>query len=166
MSRSRSASSPLALVLFVGAFTLFNAVITSFVLIVPALKWKAAQRWIETPCVVEESKINRTSSSGGGRTGSHLSISYAYIFNASPYRSDRYSIMSGFITGSLGMKSVIARNPVGTQTVCYVNPSNPTEALMNRALTPFMLFGLLPLLFALTGLLWFTAFALQRLKRN
>jgi hypothetical protein len=46
---------------------------------------------------------------------------------------------------------VVARHPAGSKTVCYVNPDEPTEAVLERGFTPDMWFGLIPLLFVLVG---------------
>jgi uncharacterized membrane protein HdeD (DUF308 family) len=166
MARSRSRSSthsPLALVLFVGAFTLFNAALTWLLLVAPFARWVDARDWVQTPCVVEQFDLaSMASLKRGDAESSRIRLTFIYRFDGKEYRSNRHSIMSGFLTGSLGLKSLIGRHPSGMKTVCYVNAANPWEALLDRSTSSYMLLGLIPLLFSLTGVLWFVALKRQR----
>ena len=89
----------------------------------------ATQRWAETPCEVLESKVKTHSDLERGDWFS-LDMSFKYEFDGQDYSSDRYDLSTGGCNEPV--QAVVARLPAGTQTVCYVNPDFPSEAVMKR----------------------------------
>jgi hypothetical protein len=79
-----------------------------------------------------------------------LSIAYEYQFKNRPYRSATYSFFS--LGSNEATSPVAARLPVGTTTVCWVNPSNPAEAVLNRDMQLPALFVLISLGLLAAGL--------------
>jgi hypothetical protein len=116
----------------------------------PVLKMQSARAWLEVPCVVISSSVKSHTGSEGGSTYS-VDIFYSYQFNGREHRSDTYDFMTGSSSGYAGKQAVVARNPPGTRTVCYVNPNDPTEAVLMRGFSPNMWFGLFPLVFVAVG---------------
>lgn len=47
---------------------------------------------------------------------------------------------------------MVAELPPGTQTICFVNPNDPSEAVIQRGWVPEMWWGLLPIPFLLFGI--------------
>jgi hypothetical protein len=129
--------------LLVGLGTFYGLVIR------PVGKVFAARGWEATPCVVVSSQV-RSHSSDDGTTYS-VDILYSYTVNRKEYRSNRYQFMSGSSSGYRGKAEIVARHPPGTRTVCYVNPQDPTESVLERGFTGQFLLGLIPLAFILAG---------------
>jgi hypothetical protein len=46
---------------------------------------------------------------------------------------------------------IVAAHPPGARVLCYVNPADPTDAVLQRGWTGAMWFGLIPIVFALVG---------------
>ena len=112
-----------------------------------------ARSWQETPCTIVSSKVGHHSG-GKGPTFS-VKIIYRYDFNRREYQSNRYGIMGHFSSsGSSGKAEIVERYPAGSKSVCFVNPADPTESLLDRSITANILWGLLGLIFAVVGFLW------------
>jgi hypothetical protein len=151
----RGAPRIAGLILGVAVFTVFMGVISWLVLSPVVSLAIQAQKWSETPCRIEESKLTRAYRKGtGGRGSPRLHLVYSYNVGGKDYLSKRYAIMDGFLTGEFGINSVLKRHPVGTETRCYVNPENPSESLLHRGFRMFMLLPVVPLLFFLLGVLF------------
>jgi len=128
----------------------------------PAFEIMSARSWPAVPCMVISSEVR--SYSGKGTTYS-VNIFYSYEVKGRAFKSNTYGFMGGSSTGYAGKQAVVARNPPGTRTVCYVNPAEPTEAVLERGFTPDMWFGLIPLLFmAVGGAVLFSA--VRQRRRN
>ena len=82
----------------------------------------------------------------------------AYRMNGGEYRANRYSFMGGSSSGYAGKQAIVSRYPPGAQVICYVDPTDPTQAVLERGFTPIMLLGLLPLLFIAAGLFGLVSF--------
>jgi len=119
-------------------------------LFVPAaLKVLAARSWDETPCVVISSRV-KSHEGDEGATYS-VDILYAYEVGGKQYKSNRYQFMGGSSSGYAGKERIVDAHPPGHGTVCYVNPADPTDAVLERGFTPVFLFGLIPLVFVFVG---------------
>jgi hypothetical protein len=109
-----------------------------------------ASDWVATPCTVIASDIKVNPSADGLTTG--IAIVYAYEFQGKTHQSDRYDFVTVFSNTNDAMKwDVVRANPPGKQTVCFVNPANPVEAVLQRGWTAEMLWGLAPVPFVLLG---------------
>jgi Protein of unknown function (DUF3592) len=117
----------------------------------PALKVAQAKGWVETPCVVESSRL-QSHRSKNGRTYS-IEIQYRYTFNGHEYHSDRYHFLKISTSGRSGKQAILRRYPPGAKTICYVNPQDASEAVLERGVTRDMWLGLFPLVFVLVGML-------------
>jgi hypothetical protein len=116
----------------------------------PALKILAARSWVETPCVIDSSEVQSHSGSKGSRTYS-VGITYHYFFADQEYKSDRYYFGSGSSSGWKAKNAVVQKYPPGKETVCFVDPNKPSEAVLNRGWFGELGFGAIGLLFALVG---------------
>ncbi len=98
--------------------------------------------WSETPCTITESQVD-----GVG----DLVLEYQYTYKGIEFASTEYTYDAG-VTDALDPEEFVAEHPVGTETVCYVDPDNPIEAVLNREFRSEILFAFIPLPFVIVGL--------------
>jgi len=143
------ASNPRWVALFFSVFFVAGAAAFAGFFVRPAIKILQAKDWNQTPCVVISSEV-RSHDSEDGTTYS-VNILYAYEVNGKEYKSNRYRFMGGSSSGYKGKAAIVRRHPPGTETVCFVNPNDPTEAVLERGFTKGLWFGLIPLTFVTVG---------------
>lgn len=136
------------LVLF-AVFTIVGGVGVYFLAWRPLHQIRQARAWPATPCIVESSRVR--SHAGDESTTYSVDILYRYEFNGRTHRSNRYDFMSGSSSGYDGKADVVRQYPPGKQAICYVNPADPTKAVLERGFTPMMYVGFVPVLFLLVG---------------
>jgi hypothetical protein len=137
-------------VLFFGIFLLAGLAAFIPFFARPLFKIIMAGNWPSVPCIVESSQLQRHSGDEGSTY--KIDILYSYSFNGRPYQSSRYQFLSVSSSGYAGKQAVINLFPPGSIKSCYVNPSDPYQAVLNRGFTPELLFGLIPLVFIMVGL--------------
>ncbi|MEW6076639.1 MAG: DUF3592 domain-containing protein [Thermodesulfobacteriota bacterium] len=136
-----------------GFFLIFLVAGSAFgyFLVFPALtKYLNADNWVETPCVVQSSRVKSHDSDDG--TTYSVDIVYEYNFNGQPFRSGKYRFIGGSSSGYAGKAAVVDQYPPGRQAICYVNPDDPAEAVLIRTMGPEALMALIPLIFMIVGL--------------
>ena len=136
-------------VLFSFVFLLMGCGFLYGLFLRPVSKILVASRWPAVPCVVISSEV-RSHDSDDGTTYS-VNILYRYEFNGREFKSNRYHFMGGSSSGYSGKQAVVSRHPPGSSSTCYVNPGDPTEAVLERGFTPDLWFGLIPLAFVAVG---------------
>lgn len=114
----------------------------------PVVKIVQAKNWVQVPCTIISSEV-RSYRDSEGDTQHRADVFYRYTFQGREFRSNQHRFHSLSTTES--SRSVAATYPAGSTAVCYVNPSDPTEAVLEREFTPGLLFGLFPLLFVAVG---------------
>jgi hypothetical protein len=116
----------------------------------------SAGDWVRTECVIKESEAQSHSSDDGTMYRPHFR--YTYYFDGKEYTSDQYSFFNSSTRNYDAVADLVAAHPVGSQGLCYVNPENPDQAVINRDLSLEFLFLVLPLGFmAFGGGLLYTA---------
>lgn len=126
-----------------------------FLTVKPYLWFVDARSWPEIPATVVESHVDSSSDSDG--TTYRVMVTYRYVYEGRELESTRYDFSTAYSSGYDGKARVVERYPAGSRTVCYVNPADPSEAVLSRAFSPMYLIGLFGLLFAgpgLIGLVW------------
>jgi hypothetical protein len=141
-------------VVFCSLFLLVGGAMFYGMCLRPVLKIMAAHNWTAVPCVVISSEVETHSDSDGSTYS--VNILYSYEVNGREFRSNRYHFMGGSSSGYDGKRAVVNQHPPGTRTVCYVNPADPTEAVLERGFTPDLWFGLIPLAFIAFGAIGLT----------
>ena len=136
---------------FFGLFMLVGVIVFYFVSARPFSRILAARQWPAVPCTVVSSEV-RSHRGDHGNTYS-VNILYSYSFNDREYKANRYDFFGGSSSGYAGKQAIVSRYAPGSQAACYVNPSDPNEAVLVRGFTPMMWLGLLPLLFTAVGLI-------------
>lgn len=138
------------MILFFGAFAAAGSFTFWMFTIRPFWGIASAQRWVETPCTIVSSEIEVHDGDDGDTYS--IEIKYDYEYDGRPYRGERYHFMYGMSSsGRSGKQEVVKRYPVGLQTTCYVDPNDPSEAVLNRGLTADLWWGLFSLPFLAVG---------------
>ena len=123
----------LALLLF-GAFFLLGCGLVYGLVWIPVRGILDARQWPAVPCIVLSSEVESHNTSDS--TTYKVNIRYRYEFNGRPFENDRYDFMIGWTSGRDGKQAIVDRLSPGTRTVCYVNPADSTEAVLERGFTP------------------------------
>lgn len=144
-------------ILFGGIFVLVGGGVFVGLTVMPMLKWADAQSWPEVPCQVLSSEVSTSSSSDGTTYGVH--VHYEYVFDGQRHESHQFDFADIYSSGYDAKAAVVAQYPPGLQTVCYVDPAQPDQAVLVREFSYAYLFGCFGLLFVGAGLLAGTAMA-------
>jgi hypothetical protein len=115
----------------------------------PVLRILEAKTWPAVDCTVVSSAVR--SHSGDEGTTYSVDILYVYEFGGREHKSNRYHFLGGSSSGYAGKRAIVDRHSPGTRTVCYVNPRDPTEAVLQRGFVAELWFGLIPLVFMGVG---------------
>lgn len=116
---------------------------------------RAAQHWVEVPCKIVSGRFELA-----GEEGTSLAMRYEYEFRGQHYTSDRLDLLPGRTgTDDRWERDLLDRLPVGSETICYVDPANPAEAVLDRdrALTNVRTLRLLAMPFLLAAVVFFGA---------
>jgi hypothetical protein len=140
---------PLAAVAFFSIFALVGIGVSLPLFVLPVVRILAARDWQSVPCRVLRSEVRSHDSDDGTTYSVH--ILFDYEFNGQTFRTDRYSFMGGSSSGYRGKRRIVDQYPVGSEARCWVDPENPTEAVLFRGFSPVMWFGLIPMVFVLVG---------------
>lgn len=147
--RRRAGQGSGCLVLFGLVFALIGGVAFWFLFVRPLSRFVAAQSWQETPAVIAESQVLESSDSDS--TTYKADVHFTYTFEGREYRSNRYNFLDAYSSGREGKEEIVAYYSPGLHTVCWVNPEDPSEAVLKRDFSLTYLIGLFPLLFLLVG---------------
>ncbi|HLY08520.1 MAG TPA: DUF3592 domain-containing protein [Planctomycetota bacterium] len=134
---------------FFGFFLLFGLAM-SFFFLWPLVEIAQARSWRQVPCTILTSRVESHSSGKGGPTYS-VEVTYEYLIDDEPHVGKRYQFMAGSSSGFAAKQEIVDLLPPGTKTVCYVNRRDPQDSVIDRGFTVDILFGFIPLLFALIG---------------
>lgn len=111
--------------------------------------WKPSTCTVITSYMYTGPSSNTTGSSTRTR-GHRLRILFSYVYGGKEFRADRYDFIR-WGSGGTRLTPILNRYPADAQIECYVNPTKPYEAVINRTLSMRNFLGLLPLLIALAG---------------
>ncbi|MBN2269096.1 MAG: DUF3592 domain-containing protein [Sedimentisphaerales bacterium] len=109
-----------------------------------------ARNWIETPCKIISAQVR--SHEGDDSTTYSIDIFYEYNFDGQTYKSSRYGFIGGSSSGYSGKAEVVNAYKKAKNPVCYVNPKDPSEAVLKRGLSLGLLICLIPLPFLAIGI--------------
>jgi hypothetical protein len=82
-------------------------------------------------------------------------IRYSYVTGGKEFTSSRYQFWDATSNRFEWIANIVNQHRPGDSSFCYVNPANPSEAVLNRGLAFEMLIGLVPIIcmfFGVTGL--------------
>lgn len=135
--------------LFFLPFFLIGMALVYGLSIHPMIKVFRAQSWEKIPCAINSSEVVSHSDSDG--TTYSIKIVYQYNFDDRSYTSERYHFGTGSSSGRKGKQAVVDKYPPGSESYCFVNPSAPQEAVLDRGLRLEYGLGAFGLLFAGAG---------------
>ena len=138
--------------LIFGGFLLLGTGTFCGFFVQPATRIFAARSWPEVPCRVISSSV-QVDDRGNDDPTFRADVLYAYTIGSREFRSNRHGFLGGSSSGSKGKSAIVRQFPRGKNTVCFVNPDDPTEAVLDRGLQTEMWFGLIPLVFVIVGAL-------------
>jgi hypothetical protein len=121
---------------FLGLFCLVGLAIGTFLSFLPISRAIESRSWPGAACEVLSSRLVRNDDTF------RPDIQYRYYVDDRPYTGTRYN----FVIGSDNLsdyQSVVDRHPPGSRFECYVNPADPTQAVISRDLTFTYFFGLI-----------------------
>jgi Protein of unknown function (DUF3592) len=124
---------------------------TSFLFVAPAFKVLKAKSWPAVPCTILSSEVGVHE--GDDSATYSVDVSYSYMVQGQEHKSDRYRFLGGSTGGRQAKERAVRRLPPLTRTVCYVNPDDSSEAVLNRDFsTDYFLAALVPLVFVFASL--------------
>jgi len=148
-SRRNQVSQAGCLVAFFGLFFVVGLSVFYFVTVRPVMLYAAARSWQETTCTVLSSEVG--SHSGSDSTTYSVDVVYTYNFEGREFQAKRYGFLGGSSSGREGKEEIVARYPPGARVTCWIDPSHPDQAVLNREPSLEWLVGLIPLVFLLVG---------------
>ena len=107
----------------------------------PAIDVIGSASWEEKACTIEFRASHRPV------------VLYSYSHQGRRYRSSRHRL---FEAGDRDAPSLDGQYRAGADAVCFVNPGEPSEAVLDRSFPKMILLGLIPLGFFLAGLVGYT----------
>lgn len=135
--------------MFLIIFGLFGSLFFYLFVIRTVLDVRAARGWTQTRCRIVSSQVGEHPGSKG--TTYSVDIVFTYRVGGRQYRSNRYDFMGGSSSGYDEKQAVVDRYPARMRTDCYVNPANPSDAVLDRDYPSGLKFVLLTALFPLVG---------------
>lgn len=139
------------MILFFTVFLLMGAGFVFIIAVKPLAQSLISKSWKEVPCEILSSEVK----THRGSKGYSVAISYAYRFEGREYRSNRYQFVGGSSSGQASKAKVVAKYRRGSETICFVNPKNPSEAVLDRGNDQFW-FALIPFVFIGIGVFGIT----------
>jgi len=123
-------------VAFLGLFVAVGTAIGYFLSFRPLYLAYQARSWTAADCEVISSRVEASSKT------SRPDIQYRYHVDDRPYTSGRYNFIPGSTSDST-VAATVARYAPGTRFQCYVDPADPTQAVINRDITSWYYMGLI-----------------------
>ncbi|MBN1507074.1 MAG: DUF3592 domain-containing protein [Sedimentisphaerales bacterium] len=149
IARRRKGPGKYATAAIFGLFAIAGGAMLYPLGIRPIARTIDAESWVATPCKVLQAEVR--SHDGDDSTTYSVHILYQYECNGRTYKCDRYDFIGGSSSGYKGKAHVVEQYRTATDPVCYVNPENPSQAVLKRGFHAKLLLALFPLPFLLVG---------------
>jgi hypothetical protein len=149
MRRKQQGCTKIFLLVFFSIFFIVGSILFVTLSGLPLYRSRISKAWPQAECTIAKSSVG--SHRGEDGTTYSIDIEFDYEYLDQRFHSDKYSFFSGSSSGSSGKHEVVRRYPVGSKHNCYVNPSEPSMAVLNREATTAMYIGLFTLLFVFIG---------------
>jgi len=89
---------------------------------------------METPCEIISSRVEVCPPEPARNyTLYELKITYTYEIQGKEHRAERYDFLGGGTEFAKSLRAIVEQLPQGLKTVCYVDPQDPTQAVLVRA---------------------------------
>jgi len=120
--------------------------------------WKAWQRaeetrrWTEVPCKVLSSQLKSEQASPNSPVKHRVIVRYEYPWQGRTWTSERIRRVDGVKSDFSVAEELRERYARGQQTVCFVNPADPSVAILEHDTRAALYTLWFPLLFVIGGL--------------
>lgn len=122
-----------------------------------AVLWRSYQRametraWVETPCRIVSSIVLSDHPTPHSPLAYRLGLQYAYEFKGTPHLGTKVRRVEGQTPHKDKIEALAVEYPSGRETLCFVNPAEPAEAILQHATKAALYSIWFPLLFVLGG---------------
>lgn len=124
--------------------------------------WQAGERamitrhWTATPCLVLASGIREEQFSENSPVSWRPELEFRYTFGGRVFHGAKVRRIEGPSPHKEKAEATASRFPAGLETVCWVNPANPEEAVLEHSTKAAFYTLWWPLLFTVggAGMLW------------
>ncbi|TDU64131.1 uncharacterized protein DUF3592 [Prosthecobacter fusiformis] len=126
-------------------------------------RWYSARHWVQVPCIIESSALRDHMETRPASTTEHDTLmneamaTYAYEYEGRPYQGTEVALSGGadnFGDYQQRVSQILDDHRTsGTPYRCFVNPDDPTQAVIFRDArwTLLLFISIFPLLFPLVG---------------
>ena len=142
------------LICLFGTFSIMGLIFIFLFFIRPVQNIIQANSWVEAPCTITKSELEKHSSNGGKKGTSStykIIIHFKYNYKDKEYEGGQYNFDDSSSSGYAGKEEIISNFPVGFLTKCYLNPQAPSSAVLNKDFYAGLWFAILPLIFICFG---------------
>ena len=108
--------------------------------------------WTEVPCVITKLEVDDTLLNQRGMTKYLMVIAYDYEFDGKKFTGSRIKRLPTESSDPRKLKKHIEAYAEGTETVCYVNPEAPSEAVLKKDSKAALYSIWFPFLFIIGGI--------------
>ncbi|NMC62119.1 MAG: DUF3592 domain-containing protein [SAR324 cluster bacterium] len=103
-------------------------------------------------CKVISSKVSYDPGDGESGPTYGIDILYSYMVEGKEYQSNKYYIVDSASSGELSKRKIVDNYPPGNEFTCFVNPKDPSQAVVVPGFNLLALLGLLPLSLLFLGI--------------
>jgi hypothetical protein len=121
-------------VVFLGVFVVVGSATGFFMSARPLSQVYAARSWTPAECEVVSSRVVHSDDTA------RPDIVYRYTIGGREYTSNRYNFLPGSSSDS-NVPVAVANHPPGKKFECYVDPADPSNAVINRTPTLWYFMG-------------------------
>ena len=157
-----STAQKIGVLIFSLVFLLIGALMVLGFTIRPLVQERRTNTWIATPCTVLTSVI-RTDRRSQNHTY-EAEVRYQYVFHGKSYISSIHNPNSNYSSDLRAKQAIVAQYPTGEASICYVDPNNPANAVLNRERPSDIWLGVFGLPFVLVGAGFLGYVAVQTIK--
>lgn len=148
-SESKPRRRPNRVLMVVGlSILIVGAVVLSIFFVRPFLHWRNAQSWpsADAQILSSEIEISRAKDS----TSYEAKFDFAFEVDGQEWIGNQFGFFV-FSGSEKASKELVNRYPVGAETRIFYNPSNPSDAVMDRSLGPAVWFCIGPIAMTIIG---------------
>ncbi len=151
----RDALARTVLSAFAWGLMIVGGVVTFFTFGLPALRVLRAQFWTATPCTIVSSGYREGTLSTTRHSEYAPVVTFAYTVAGQSYQGARYDLSNAPDMRLHDLEDVMRQFPAKARRTCYVNPRDPSDAVLMRGAYRSLAFGLAPMAFFAAGVfLW------------
>jgi len=127
---SEGLAGKIGISLFFSIFAIVGTCVFYFLTLSPLLEVNSADNWQKTDAKVISSRVESRASDDG--TTYRVDIVFEYTHNNRKYSSNKYNFETGSSSGRAAKQKIVRKYKKGKNTTCFVNPENPSEAVIVR----------------------------------